>query len=186
MFCYRRHGHNEGDEPAFTQPLMYKKIATHPSTLEIYSKRLIADGVMTVGEIEKEKADWRARLDAELEAGSGYRPNKADWLDGKWAGFKSADQEEDARRGITGVDVAVLRDIGRKITKVTDGFRTHRTSQRFLQNRTKAIENGVGIDWATGEALAVCTLLQEGRHVPLSGQDSERGTFSLPHSVLIQ
>jgi 2-oxoglutarate dehydrogenase E1 component len=185
MFCYRRHGHNEGDEPAFTQPVMYKKIATHPSTLEIYSRRLIAEGVMTEGEVEKAKADWRTRLDAELEAGSGYKPNKADWLDGKWAGFKSADAEEDPRRGVTGVDVAELRDIGRKITKVPDGFRVHRTVQRFLENRSKAIENGVGIDWATGEALALCTLLQEGRHVRLSGQDSERGTFSQRHSVLI-
>jgi 2-oxoglutarate dehydrogenase E1 component len=185
MFCYRRHGHNEGDEPAFTQPVMYKKIASHPSTLEIYSRRLIAEGLMTEGEVEKAKADWRARLDAELEAGSGYKPNKADWLDGKWAGFKSADAEEDARRGVTGVDVAVLKDIGRKITKVPDGFRVHRTVQRFLENRVKAIESGAGIDWATGEALAFCTLLQEGHHVRLSGQDSERGTFSQRHSVLI-
>jgi 2-oxoglutarate dehydrogenase E1 component len=185
MFCYRRHGHNEGDEPAFTQPVMYKKIAAHPSTLEIYAKRLIAEGVMTEGEVEKTKADWRRRLDAELEAGSGYKPNKADWLDGKWAGFKSADQEEDARRGVTGVDVAVLKDIGRKITKVPDGFRIHRTIQRFLENRAKAIDSGVGIDWATGEALAFCSLLQEGHHVRLSGQDSERGTFSQRHSVLI-
>ena len=106
MFCYRRHGHNEGDEPMFTQPVMYKKIASHPGTVEIYSKRLIAEGVMTEGEVEKAKADWRARLDAELEAGAGYKPNKADWLDGKWAGFKSADAEEDPRRGVTGVDVA--------------------------------------------------------------------------------
>ena len=185
MFCYRRHGHNEGDEPAFTQPVMYKKIASHPTTLEIYAKRLVAEGVMTEGEVDKAKADWRARLDAELEAGSGYKPNKADWLDGKWAGFKSADQEEDARRGVTGVDVAVLKDIGRKITKVPDGFRVHRTIQRFLDNRAKAIDTGVGIDWATGEALAYCTLLQEGHHVRLSGQDSERGTFSQRHSVLI-
>ncbi|MEH2559736.1 2-oxoglutarate dehydrogenase E1 component [Bradyrhizobium algeriense] len=185
MFCYRRHGHNEGDEPAFTQPVMYKRIASHPSTLEIYARRLIADGVMTEGEVEKAKADWRARLDAELEAGSGYKPNKADWLDGKWAGFKSADQEEEARRGVTGVDVNILKDIGRKITKVPDGFRVHRTIQRFLENRAKAIDNGVGIDWATGEALAFCTLLEEGRHVRLSGQDSERGTFSQRHSVLI-
>jgi 2-oxoglutarate dehydrogenase E1 component len=185
MFCYRRHGHNEGDEPMFTQPVMYKKIATHPGTVEIYSKRLIAEGVMTEGEVEKAKADWRARLDAELEAGSGYKPNKADWLDGKWAGFKSADQEEDARRGVTGVDVAVLRDIGRKITRAPDGFRIHRTIQRFLENRAKAIDTGAGIDWATGEALAFCTLLQEGHHVRLSGQDSERGTFSQRHSVLI-
>jgi 2-oxoglutarate dehydrogenase E1 component len=185
MFCYRRHGHNEGDEPAFTQPVMYKKIATHPSTLEIYAKRLIGEGVTTEGEVEKAKADWRARLDAEFEAGAGYKPNKADWLDGKWAGFKIADQEEDARRGVTGVDIGVLKDIGRKITKVPDGFRVHRTIQRFLDNRAKAIETGAGIDWATGEALAFCSLLQEGHHVRLSGQDSERGTFSQRHSVLI-
>ena len=185
MFCYRRHGHNEGDEPAFTQPVMYKKIAAHPSTLEIYAKRLIGDGVITVGEVEKARADWRARLDAEFEAGTGYKPNKADWLDGKWAGFKIAGEEEDARRGVTGVDVVALKEIGRKITKVPDGFRVHRTIARFLENRAKAIENGTGIDWATGEALAFCSLLQEGHHVRLSGQDSERGTFSQRHSVLI-
>jgi 2-oxoglutarate dehydrogenase E1 component len=185
MFCYRRHGHNEGDEPAFTQPVMYKRIAAHPPTLEIYAKRLIAEGVMTEGEVDKAKADWRARLDAEFEAGTGYKPNKADWLDGKWAGFKHADQEEDARRGVTGVDVAALKEIGRKITKVPDGFRVHRTIARFLENRVKAIESGAGLDWATGEALAFCTLLQEGHHVRLSGQDSERGTFSQRHSVLI-
>jgi 2-oxoglutarate dehydrogenase E1 component len=185
MFCYRRHGHNEGDEPAFTQPVMYKKIASHPSTLEIYAKRLVSDGVISEGEVEKAKADWRARLDSELEAGSGYKPNKADWLDGKWAGMKLADQEEDPRRGVTGVDVAELKEIGRKITKVPDGFRVHRTVQRFLENRAKAIENNAGIDWATGEALAFCTLLEEGHHVRLSGQDSERGTFSQRHSVLI-
>ena len=185
MFCYRRHGHNEGDEPAFTQPVMYKSIGSHPSTLEIYAKRLIAEGVMTEGEVEKAKADWRARLDAEFEAGVGYKPNKADWLDGKWAGFKIADQEEDARRGVTGVNTTVLKDIGRKITKVPDGFRVHRTIQRFLDNRAKAIDIGIGIDWATGEALAFCTLLEEGHHVRLSGQDSERGTFSQRHSVLI-
>jgi len=185
MFCYRRHGHNEGDEPAFTQPVMYKKIAAHPGTLEIYAKRLVAEGVITEGEVEKAKADWRARLDAEFEAGTGYKPNKADWLDGKWAGFKIADQEEDARRGITGVDTSALKDIGRKITKVPDGFRVHRTIARFLDNRAQAIDGGAGIDWATGEALAFCTLLEEGHHVRLSGQDSERGTFSQRHSVLI-
>ena len=86
---------------------------------------------------------------------------------------------------VTGVDLSVLKDIGRKITKVPDGFRAHRTIQRFLENRAKAIDTGVGIDWATGEGLAFCTLLQEGHHVRLSGQDSERGTFSQRHSVLI-
>src|SRR5690348_1709499 len=185
MFCYRRHGHNEGDEPAFTQPVMYKKIAGHPGTVEIYAKRLIAEGIMTEGEVDKAKADWRARLDAEFEAGTGYKPNKADWLDGKWAGFKIAGEEEDARRGVTGLDTSKLKEIGRKITKVPDGFRVHRTIGRFLENRTRAIDSGVGIDWATGEALAICSLLLEGHHVRLSGQDSERGTFSQRHSVLI-
>lgn len=185
MWCYRRYGHNEGDEPAFTQPVMYKRIAAHPSTLSLYAKRLIAEGVVTEGEVDKLKADWRARLDAEFEAGTSYKPNKADWLDGKWAGFKIADQEEDARRGVTGVDIATLKDIGRKITKVPDGFRVHRTIQRFLDNRSKAIDTGTGIDWATGEALAFCSLLNENHHVRLSGQDSERGTFSQRHSVLI-
>src|SRR3974390_176586 len=140
---------------------------------------------MTEGEVEKAKADWRARLDAEFEAGTGYKPNKADWLDGKWAGFKIAGEEEDARRGVPGVDPAFLKEIGRKITKVPDGFRVHRTIARFLENRVKAIESGAGLDWATGEALAFCTLLEEGHHVRLSGQDSERGTFSQRHSVLI-
>ena len=184
MFCYRRHGHNEGDEPAFTQPVMYRKIAGHPSTLDIYAKRLIAEGVVTEGEVNKAKADWRARLDAELEAGTGYKPNKADWLDGKWAGFKSADLGEDPRRGDTGMSLDVMRDIGRAITVVPDGFRVHRTVQRFLDSRAKAIETGEGIDWATGEALAFCTLLKENHRVRLSGQDSERGTFSQRHSVL--
>ncbi|GAB1717280.1 MAG: 2-oxoglutarate dehydrogenase E1 component [Nitrobacter sp.] len=184
MFCYRRHGHNEGDEPSFTNPTMYQKIAAHPSTLELYAKRLTADGVITEGEVEKLKADWRARLDAEFEGGTGYKPNKADWLDGKWAGFKLADQDEEPRRGVTGVDVATLKEIGRSITRVPDGFRVHRTVQRFLENRAKAIEGGTGIDWATAEALAFCSLMLEGHNVRLSGQDSERGTFSQRHSVL--
>ena len=184
MFCYRRHGHNEGDEPAFTQPVMYKNIASHQTTLDIYAKRLISEGVMTEGEVNKAKADWRARLDAELEAGSGYKPNKADWLDGKWAGFKSADLGEDPRRGNTGVAINALKEIGREITTVPDGFHVHKTVQRFLENRAKAIDTGEGIDWATGEALAFCTLLKDGHRVRLSGQDSERGTFSQRHSVL--
>src|SRR3978361_486914 len=142
---------------------MYKTIATHHGKVAIYSKRLSSQGVMSEGEVEKAKADWRARLDAELEAGAGYKPNKADWLDGKWAGMKLADQEEDPRRGVTGIDVSVLKDIGRKITKVPDGFRLHRTVQRFLENRAKAIDNGVGIGWATGEGRAVCPLLREVR-----------------------
>ena len=185
MFCYRRHGHNEGDEPMFTQPLMYKAIVAHPSTLEIYAKKLVAEGVVTDGEVEKMKGDWRARLDIELEASQGYKANKADWLDGRWAGFKVADASDDPRRGVTGVATATLAEIGRKITAVPPKFHLHRTIQRFLDARRKAVESGEGIDWATAEALAFCSLLLEGHRVRLSGQDSERGTFSQRHSVLV-
>ncbi len=183
MFCYRRHGHNEGDEPAFTQPVMYKKIGGHQTTVDMYAKRLIAENVISQADFDKAKADWRAKLDTELEAGTSYKPNKADWMDGKWAGLKIAGEDEEPRRGVTGVDVATLKAIGTKITKVPDGFRIHRTVQRFLDARAKAIDNGEGIDWATGEALAFCSLMEEGHHIRLSGQDSERGTFSQRHSV---
>jgi len=185
MFCYRRHGHNEGDEPSFTQPLMYKAIAAHPTALEIYGDKLIAEDVVGKGEVEKMKADWRSRLDAELEAAQSYRANKADWLDGRWAGFKSTHDADDPRRGRTGVDIATLKEVGRKITALPQGFHLHRTLSRFVEHRRNAIETGAGIDWATGEALAFCSLLLEGHPVRLSGQDSERGTFSQRHSVLV-
>jgi 2-oxoglutarate dehydrogenase E1 component len=185
MFCYRRFGHNEGDEPAFTQPLMYKAIRSHPSTLEIYGKRLVGEGVVTEGEVEKMKADWRARLDAELEASQSYRANSADWLDGRWAGMKPSSAGDDPRRGVTGVAVETLKTIGKKITAVPEGFHVHRTIQRFLDARAKAMETGEGVDWATAEVLAFCSLLLEGHPVRLSGQDSERGTFSQRHSVLV-
>jgi 2-oxoglutarate dehydrogenase E1 component len=184
MFCYRRFGHNEGDEPSFTQPLMYKKIRAHPTTLEIYAKRLVGEGVVTSDEVEKMKADWRSHLEVEMEAGSGYKPNKADWLDGRWSGLKVAGEVEDPRRGNTGLALTTLREIGSKITSIPQGFQVHKTIQRFLDHRAKAIETGEGIDWSTGEALAFGSLLQEGHPVRLSGQDSERGTFSQRHSVL--
>jgi 2-oxoglutarate dehydrogenase E1 component len=184
MFCYRRFGHNEGDEPAFTQPLMYKKIRSHPSTLDLYARKLIGEGVVTEGEVDKMKADWRARLEAEHEAGQGYKPNKADWLDGRWAGLKAGGEIDEPRRGNTGVEIDALKEIGRKITALPKDFHAHRTIQRFLDNRRKTIESGEGIDWATAEALAFCTLLEEGHPVRLSGQDCERGTFSQRHSVL--
>src|SRR6476619_2988844 len=185
MFCYRRFGHNEGAEPSFTQPLMYKAIRSHPSTLDIYAKRLAGEGVVTDGEVEKMKADWRARLDAEQEASQGYKANNADWLDGRWSGMKPAGAVDDPRRGNTGVAVESLRNMGHKLTTVPEGFHVHRTIQRFLDARGKAIETGEGIDWSTAEALAFGSLLLDGTPVRLSGQDSERGTFSQRHSVLI-
>jgi 2-oxoglutarate dehydrogenase complex dehydrogenase (E1) component-like enzyme len=139
MFCYRRFGHNEGDEPSFTQPLMYKKIRAHPTTLEIYGNKLIAEGVIAQAEVEKMKADWRAHLEVEMEAGQGYKPNKADWLDGRWLGLKAAGEVEDPRRGNTGIAIEELRAIGKKITGVPQGFNVHKTIQRFLDHRAKAI-----------------------------------------------
>ncbi len=185
MFCYRRFGHNEGDEPAFTQPIMYQKIRSHPSTLDIYAKKLEGEGVVAPGEVDQMKAEWRAKLEAEFEAGQSYKPNKADWLDGRWSGMKAAKEIDDPRRGNTGVELDTLKEIGRQITSVPEGFNAHRTILRFLENRRKAIETGQGIDWATGEALAFCSLLLDGHRVRLSGQDVERGTFSQRHSVLI-
>ncbi|MET0429525.1 MAG: 2-oxoglutarate dehydrogenase E1 component, partial [Microvirga sp.] len=186
MFCYRRFGHNEGDEPAFTQPLMYRTIRSHASILEIYSKKLAAEGTVTEAEAEEMKSAWRATLDAELEIVQAYKPNKADWLDGRWAGLKAVREDsDDPRRGQTGVPVETLQEIARALTTVPEGFHVHRTIQRFLDNRKKMMETGQGIDWAMAEALAFGSLLVEGHRVRLSGQDVERGTFSSRHCVLI-
>jgi 2-oxoglutarate dehydrogenase E1 component len=186
MFCYRRFGHNEGDEPSFTQPIMYRLIRSHPTTQQIYAKKLIAEGVVTQGEVDKMRADWRQRLEAEFEAGQSYSVNKADWLDGRWAGVKAAQNiADDDRRGKTGVSLDRLRAIGERITAAPEGFDIHKTILRFLDNRRAAIRAGEGIDWSTAEALAFGSLLDDGFPVRLSGQDSERGTFSQRHSVLV-
>jgi 2-oxoglutarate dehydrogenase E1 component len=186
MICYRRFGHNEGDEPAFTQPKMYKVIRQHPSTLEIYSKRLIDDGVVSPAEVDEMKAAWRAKLETEFEIAQGFKPNKADWLDGRWSGLKAVrEDQDDPRRGRTGVAKDVLLEIGKGLTTVPEGFTVHRTIQRFVDNRRKMIETGEGIDWAMAEAMAFGSLLLEGHRVRLSGQDVERGTFSQRHSVLL-
>jgi 2-oxoglutarate dehydrogenase E1 component len=184
VFCYRRFGHNEGDEPAFTQPLMYKAIAHHPTTLEIYNDKLVKQGVVEAGEIEGAKAQWRAHLEEEFEIGSGYRPNKADWLDGAWSGLATPQASDERRVGSTGVELETLKAVGASLAKVPESFHIHRTVKRFLDHRRKAIETGEGIDWALGEALAFATLLKDGFKVRLSGQDVERGTFSQRHSVL--
>ncbi|HXY58331.1 MAG TPA: 2-oxoglutarate dehydrogenase E1 component [Methylocystis sp.] len=186
MWCYRRFGHNEGDEPAFTQPLMYKKIRAHKTTLDLYADKLVAEGQIARVEVETFKSEWRDRLSSELELSQSFRPNKADWLDGYWSGVKPGYQSsDDERRGKTGVPLETLREIGAKITSAPEGFHVHKTIQRFLDTRRSAIETGAGIDWATAEALAFGSILLEGHRVRLSGQDSERGTFSQRHSVLI-
>ncbi len=184
MFCYRRFGHNEADEPAFTQPIMYDRIRSHPTTLEVYAQKLVSDGLVTEGEVDQMKAEWRAHLDSEYEIGQAYKPNKADWLDGAWSGLQAAGEHDDPRRGKTGYDLDELSDIGRRITEAPVDFKVHRTIQRFMDNRKKMIESGEGIDWAMAEALAYGTILKDGHRVRLSGQDCERGTFSQRHSVL--
>ena len=183
MFCYRRYGHNEADEPAFTQPLMYARIKEHPTVVEVYARKLIDEGLLTRDEVDAMKAEFRAYLEEEFGASDTYRPNRADWLDGKWSGIGFADEGD--RRGMTAVDVDVLKEVGKKITTIPKSFHPHKTVVRILANRRKMIDDGKGVDWSTAEALAYGTLLVEGYRVRLSGQDSERGTFSQRHAVLM-
>ncbi len=183
MFCYRRYGHNEGDDPTMTQPLMYRRIKDLPSTLDIYARRLAGEGVVTLDQVEAWKREFEEFLDREFEAAKAYRSNKADWLDGVWSGLGLP--EDDDRRGKTAVTIDKLRDLGRKITEIPPGVAMHKTIERVVAARRKAIEEGRGLDWATGEHLAFATLLDEGFHVRLSGQDSCRGTFSHRHSHFV-
>ena len=183
MFCYRRFGHNEGDEPMFTQPQMYKAIKTHKTTLQLYTERLVADGLIPEGEVEEAKAAFQAHLNAEFEAGKEYRPNKADWLDGRWSGLETGDGDYQA--GETAVPVDTLKMVGNAISALPKGFNAHKTIERLMETKRTMIETGEGIDWATAEALAFGTLLHEGYPVRLAGQDCTRGTFSQRHSGLI-
>jgi 2-oxoglutarate dehydrogenase E1 component len=183
LFCYRRFGHNEGDEPMFTQPLMYRSIKGHKTTLQKYTDRLVQDGLIPEGEIEDMKAAFQAHLNEEFESGKTYRPNKADWLDGRWAHLGK--HEGQYQRGKTSVSEERLRKVGEAITRIPDSVKPHRTLVRVFEGRRQAIESGEGIDWATAESLAFGTLLTEGYPVRLSGQDSARGTFSQRHSAVV-
>ena len=183
MFCYRRFGHNEGDEPMFTQPLMYRNIRARPSTLQIYGDRLIAEGVISKEEFETKKREFAELLEEAFEASAAYRPNKADWLDGAWSGIGKHGGVY--QRGDTGVETVFLREVGDRMTRVPDEFKLHRTVARVLEGRRKAVQSGTGIDWATAEALAFGSLLREGTSVRLSGQDCTRGTFSQRHAGVI-
>ena len=172
---YRRFGHNEGDEPMFTQPAMYRAIAGHPSTRERYAARLESDGVFAAGGGVAMVERQEASLNVEFEAGINYKPNKADWLDGRWSDFTVA--HGDARRGHTSVGLDILRSIGAALCTVPEGFRSNSKLDRILRQKQRMFETGEGFDWATTEALAFGSLLQEGNPVRLSGQDSGRGTF---------
>ena len=183
MFCYRRFGHNEGDDPTFTQPLMYSKIRALKSTREIYAERLIAEGVIDQAAVDAEVTRFEAFLDAEFEAGKTFEAHKADWMDGQWQGIGQPDGEE--RRGETSVPSAKLADLGHKLTTIPNSVDMHKTLKRVIDGRREMITTGENIDWATAESLAFGSLLDEGFPVRLSGQDSVRGTFSQRHSGII-
>ena len=183
MFCYRRQGHNESDEPAFTQPLMYKKIKEHQTTRKLYADKLIEQKVITEKEVNDLLVTWSDNLEKDLEIGKNFKPNKADWLEGSWAGLEKKGVEKPFT--VTGLKKKFIKDIGKKITEVPDDFKINRKVLRQLQKRNKNISEEKGIDWATAEALAFATLLDQGISVRLSGQDCGRGTFSQRHAIVI-
>ncbi len=182
MFCYRRSGHNEADEPSFTQPLMYQAIKKQPTTLEIYEKRLINEKILKKDESIKIQKEFIKFLDKEFELAKSYKPNKADWLDGTWKGFKTA--SFDARKGKTSISKKDFLEIGTQIHQIPNSFNIHKKIQKIFNNRKQSTQEGKNIDWATAEALAFASLLKEGNGVRLSGQDVGRGTFSQRHAVL--
>ena len=182
MFCYRRSGHNEADEPMFTQPLMYKKIKKHATTLNIYKDQLVREEVLTEDEAKLRISDFKKFLDSEFELSKSYKPNKADWLDGTWTGFKTA--SFDARRGKTSSNEEDIKLIAKEIHSIPEEFTPHKRIKKIYNDRYQSIVNEQKIDWATAEALAFASLLADGYGVRLSGQDVGRGTFSHRHAVL--
>ncbi|WP_435164280.1 2-oxoglutarate dehydrogenase E1 component [Falsirhodobacter sp. 1013] len=183
IFCYRRFGHNEGDEPMFTNPAMYQKIRKQKTTLQLYTDRLVADGLIPEGEIEDMKAQFQSMLNGEFEASKDYKPNKADWLDGRWKHLNREGEEYQA--GQTAIAPDTMAEIGKALTAAPEGFELHKTVARLLEAKGKMFETGKGFDWATAEALAFGSLAVEGFPVRLSGQDSTRGTFSQRHSAFV-
>ncbi len=190
IFCYRRFGHNEGDEPMFTQPQMYSKIKKHKTTLELYSERLVKEGLIPNGEIERIKLNFQNFLNEQFELGKTYKPNKADWLDGRWSGLgkytkETVTENGTYQRGKTAISESVFEKVSNALTAIPKKIKSHKTVKRMLNNKQQILQNGEGIDWATGEALAFGSLLIEGYPVRLSGQDCTRGTFSHRHSAII-
>ncbi len=184
MWCYRRFGHNESDEPSFTQPLMYAAIAKHPPVSELYAARLRREQVIDDGFLQGAIDGYTAGLEADFDAAAGFKANKADWFEGRWAGLGKPKDEIGARRAaMTGVPAAELRAIGETLTTVPPSFNIHKTLARILDAKAETLKTGTNIDWATAEALAFGSLLRDGNGVRLSGQDSGRGTFSQRHAV---
>jgi 2-oxoglutarate dehydrogenase E1 component len=186
MWCYRRFGHNEGDEPKFTQPLMYDAIRAHPKVSRVYAARLEQEGVIKAGEREGLCQEFVAHLEEEFEAAKSYKPNEADWFGGRWAGLNKPADPESSRRNIdSAIDRKLFDSLGRTLTTVPDDITIHKTLGRVLKAKEEMFKSGEGFDWATAEALAFGSLVSEGFGVRLSGQDSGRGTFSQRHAVWI-
>ncbi|MDE2339494.1 MAG: 2-oxoglutarate dehydrogenase E1 component, partial [Alphaproteobacteria bacterium] len=186
MWCYRRFGHNEGDEPSFTQPLMYANIRQHPGVAEVYAARLVTQGVIGKDWAAEHTSRFTNMLETEFQAGQSYKPNQADWFGGRWAGLNKPADPETARRNVeTAIAPKTLDALGRTLTTVPESLNIHPTLGRILEAKRAMFKNGAGFDWATGEALAFGSLLTEGYGVRLSGQDSGRGTFSQRHAVWV-
>ena len=185
VVCYRRHGHNETDEPAFTQPIMYRAIREMKTTRTLYAEKLAAEGTVPADEAKAMWDDFSATLEESYKAAQSYRPNKADWLEGRWAGFKQADQEEERSEEATALSQEAVADIGAALSRVPSGFDANPKIIRQLEAKKAAFDKGDGIDWATGEALAFGGMLLDGNRVRLSGEDCQRGTFSQRHAVLV-
>jgi 2-oxoglutarate dehydrogenase E1 component len=181
IICYRRFGHNEGDEPSFTQPLMYKKIRSHPTPVEVYGNKLINENTLSESELQKFKTNFKNLLDDQYKNAKDYNP-KIEWYEGSWSRYKPEKGKD--KRGISGFDQSKLLEISEKINSIPEGLNLHKTIIKILNTRRLAVSNGKGIDWSTAEALAFGSLLEEGYPVRLVGQDSGRGTFSQRHSVL--
>ena len=181
LVCYRRFGHNEGDEPSFTQPLMYKKIRSHPSTVNIYGEKLINDNLILKEELNSQIKKFKDLLGQQFKTAKDYKP-KIEWFEGTWSRYKPEKGKD--KRGATGAELNILSNISKKINIVPSEYNIHKTIGKILDNRKQTVEQGFGIDWATAEALAFGSLLEEGYPVRLVGQDSGRGTFSQRHSVL--
>ncbi|WP_341712765.1 2-oxoglutarate dehydrogenase E1 component [Erythrobacter sp.] len=184
MWCYRRFGHNEGDEPSFTQPLMYDQIRSHPKVSEIYAARLVEEGVIDGGYADQLITEFTDHLEQEFAAAKDYEPDQADWFGGRWAGMNKPADPETARRNVeTAIERKLFDSLGRTLTTVPDDLAIHKTLGRVIDAKRQMFESGEGFDWATGEALAFGSLVTEGFGVRLSGQDSGRGTFSQRHAV---
>jgi len=181
LICYRRFGHNEGDEPSFTQPLMYKKIRSHPTPVKIYGEKLVNENLLTKEELNQKIKDFKDLLDNQFKNAKDYKP-KIEWFEGTWSSYKPERGKD--KRGVTGFDSKILKSISEKINTVPEDKNVHKTILRIFEARKKNVNQGYGIDWASAEALAFGSLLEEGYPVRLVGQDSGRGTFSQRHSIL--